>query len=289
MNKDGEINFQNFETLLKRQSEAGNGIVLLGSTGEGLALSRLERQSVVEFASKLDLDVPLMVGVNGHNMKDTIAWINFCNQYKNIDSYLMPVPLYAKPGARGQYEWFNQLLEASEKPCMLYNVPSRTGAKLSFSTAQELQSHPNFWALKEASGSIEDFKTFCTVLPEIEVYSGEDALVPLYCYYGCKGLVSVMSNVWPEETNLFVEKCLNFDLKGLYPTWDLAANSLFVASNPVPTKIILYAKNLIDSATLREPLTIHDMNNLDVVTKADQLVTQWYKVQQNKTQGEVHA
>lgn len=289
MNDNGQINFPNFKTLIERQNNAGNGVLILGSTGEGLALSIEEQKEVVRFVATIELNVPVMVGVPGYNLIQTQEWLAFCEEFDYIDSYLMPVPLYAKPGPEGQYQWFTALLNAVKKPCMLYNVPSRTGAKLSFETAKRLQSHKNFWALKEASGSIEDFKTFCSVLPEIEVFSGEDALIPAYVYYGCKGLVSVMSNVWPEATNLFVNRCLNFEQQGLNPTWDIAANSLFVASNPVPTKAILAAKGFINTPTLRAPLTAHDMTDMSVVLQADQLVTHWFEQAKNETQGALNA
>ncbi len=124
--------------MLKRQEEAGNGIVVLGSTGEGLALSLKEKKEIVNYTLKQSLQTPIMVGVGGFNLSETLNWLSWCEEQKNISSYLMPTPLYAKPGIKGQIAWFEALMNKVSKPCMLYNVPSRTGIKFNFEAASAL-------------------------------------------------------------------------------------------------------------------------------------------------------
>ncbi|MEX2455867.1 MAG: dihydrodipicolinate synthase family protein, partial [Balneolaceae bacterium] len=97
MKSDGSIHFDDLEKVVKRQENAGNGILLIGSTGEGLALSDPEKLAVVEFVSKLNLKVPMMVGVGGFNLEVQKNWIESCNEL-NIDSFLLVSPLYSKPG-----------------------------------------------------------------------------------------------------------------------------------------------------------------------------------------------
>ncbi|MCB9092456.1 MAG: 4-hydroxy-tetrahydrodipicolinate synthase [Halobacteriovoraceae bacterium] len=285
---EGKIDFQSFENILRKQAQAHNGIVVLGSTGEGLAFNEAEKREIVTFAFKLNLGTPIMVGVNGFNLESTLEWLKFCESFEALHSFLMPVPLYAKPGTEGQIQWFRTLMDSVKHPCMLYNVPSRTGVKFSFEAFKNLANHPRFWALKEASGSIEDFKTFRGLAPHIEIYSGEDSLLPAFAYYGAKGLVSVMSNPWPIETNLFVKKCLNFDFEGLYPSWDIAAQSMFIASNPVPAKKLLHLKKWITTPILRAPLTHLEKCDSETLEQADSLIQNWYRLQ-TKREENLHA
>ncbi|WP_173678493.1 dihydrodipicolinate synthase family protein, partial [Pseudomonas sp. MPR-AND1A] len=90
-----------------------------GSTGEGLALRGQERQEIVRLTAAKNLRVPVLVGVPGAQMEDTLEFLRFCES-QNIDGYLMPVPLYAKPGVEGQVQWFTTLLENVSRPAMLY-------------------------------------------------------------------------------------------------------------------------------------------------------------------------
>ncbi len=277
MLENGDVDYKSFETLLKRQESAGNGVVVLGSTGEGLALSDAEKKEIVKFSDGLNLSTPLMVGVGGFNLAETLEWLKYCEGFKNISSYLMPTPLYAKPGVQGQIQWFEALMNAVNKPCMLYNVPSRTGVKFHFEAAKELKSHQNFWALKEASGSLSEFQTYTELLPNVAIYSGEDAMVPQMSYFNVKGLVSVMANVWPVETNLYVKKAIAGNIKGLYPTWQHAADSLFIVSNPIPAKILLHQKGVISSPVLRAPLTHIELVDPRPLLNADKSVSEWAK------------
>lgn len=279
MKSDGSIHLKDLENLVKRQEKVGNGILLIGSTGEGLALSDTEKLAVVEFVSKLDLKVPIMVGVGGFNLEAQKNWIESCNEL-NIDAFLLVSPLYSKPGPVGQTEWFNALMDSAQKPCMIYNIPSRTGVKIPVEVIENVESHKNFWAVKEASGSIDEFQAFRAACPNVPLYSGDDGLTPLFSRFGRAGLVSVSSNVWPEATNLYVEKCLSGDTESLVTTWSDAIKAMFMAPNPIPAKVLLKDKGLIESSSLRAPLTDREFMDTKKLTEADELITNWYN--QNK-------
>jgi len=109
MHADGSIDYKSFETLIRQQEEAGNGVLILGSTGEGLNLHEEEKRELVEFTHDLDLVVPLMVGIGGFNLSAQVDFIHFCNELKP-DAFLLVTPLYAKPGAEGQFESFSELM-----------------------------------------------------------------------------------------------------------------------------------------------------------------------------------
>lgn len=277
MNQDGSIHFENLEQIIKRQEEAGNGILVLGSTGEGLALSDDEKKQVVDFISDKGNSSPIMVGVGGFNLQYQAEWIQYCNS-KNIESFLLVNPLYSKPGLKGQIEWFRSLLDASEKPCMIYNIPSRTGVKLFPDVLKQLEHHPNFWAVKEASGSIEEFQQFRKTVPSVPLFSGDDGLMPFFSAAGGSGLVSVASNVWPKETKLYVEKCLKGDTVSLFPIWTDAVKALFSASNPIPLKVLMKEKGWIETSVLRLPLTNKELQNADHLHASDEAIANWYEL-----------
>lgn len=274
MNDGGDIHYEDFTGLLKRQEAAGNGILVLGSTGEGLSLDEEEKKEVVKFVSSLDLKVPLMVGIGGFDLKKTLEWLDFCEQYP-IDSYLMVTPIYSKPGPKGQKMWFEKLLDTASKPCMLYNIPSRSGVPLSIKTAEELQEHPNFWSIKESSGTIADFENYREKLPSISVFSGEDGLIPYLGVAGVKGLVSVLSNVWPEVTNEFVRRCLKGKSLETLPLWRKACQALFRVTNPIPAKMALYQKRWLSSPTLRLPLTHTELLDGKELEDIDKKLSIW--------------
>lgn len=277
MNSDGSVNFQDLEKLVKRQDEAGNGILLIGSTGEGLALTDSEKYDIVKFVSELSLDAPIMVGVGGFNFDSQKKWIESCNSL-NVDAFLLVAPLYSKPGPEGQIEWFTGLMNTAEKPCMLYNIPSRSGVKIPISVLKKLEGHKQLWAVKEASGSIDDFQAYREACPDIPLYSGDDGLMPFFSRVGCRGLVSVASNVWPEATHLYTQKCIDGETDTLFPVWSEAVRALFSASNPIPAKILMQKKGDIETDTLRLPLTTHEMSDVSALQSADEKIIDWYKL-----------
>ena len=275
MSEDGSVDFKSLETLIRAQEEAGNGILLIGSTGEGLALSDKGKRDVVEFGASLEPDVPLMVGVGGMNANAQESWIHHCNML-NVDAFLLVTPLYSKPGPKGQIAWFKKLLSASDKPCMIYNIPSRTGMKLTPRVVETLRTFRNFWSVKEASGSLAFYQLLRRTAPEIPLFSGDDALLAFFKPAGCAGLVSVAANVWPEETALYVQKCLAGDTESLFPLWNRAVEALFSASNPIPTKLLLHQKGKIKSPELRLPLVKEELDDLTELIAIDKQIRTWY-------------
>lgn len=275
MKESGEVHFEDLEKLIRLQEEIGNGILLIGSTGEGLALDDGEQKEIVRFAQGLDLHVPVMAGVGGFQIKKQKEWIKYCND--KVDAFLIVSPLYAKPGPEGQKIWFRELMDIAEKPCMIYNIPSRTGVKIPPKVMGELSGHPNFWSIKEASGNLADFQTFREMVPDIPLFSGDDGLMPFLSVAGASGLVSVASNVWPVETAKFVELCLSGNTKSLFPVWKHAVEMLFSAPNPIPAKVLLHEKGIIESPELRLPLAAKDFQDYKRLKTSDTEIMNWYK------------
>ena len=273
-NHDGTIDFTSLAKISTQQAASNNGILLLGSTGEGLALTSDEQFSLVKYVCQLGLNVPLMVAVGGYNLPEQIAWIKRCNDL-NIHSYLLGTPLYAKPGVVGQTQWFTALLDEAKRPCMLYNVPSRSGVEISIETVKNVQSHPNCWAMKEASGDVNKFFAYRQQCLHIDLYSGEDAMLPYLIPAGVKGLVSVCANVWPQATKAYVQLCLAGQTSQLFPLWNNAVDELFCVANPIPVKVLMHQQNMISTSTLRPPLTHLELNDNNDLTIVNQQINQW--------------
>lgn len=270
-----KVDYASFENVLNEQDNASNGLLVLGSTGEALNLSLGDKKDIVEFVISLKLKSPLMIGIGGHELHTQIEWIKWL-ETKKIDAYLMVTPIYAKPGTQGQIKWFEALMDQSTKPVMLYNVPSRAGAPLSVEAVQTLKRHPNFWAIKEASGSVVKFTEYLKAAGGAPVYCGDDALMNDFARAGGAGLVSVASNTWPLETNLYTKCCLEnkLDEKAL---WSDACNSLFSASNPIPAKALLHAEGRISHPTMMPPLCETDLKNKAKILNYSSEIKKWYK------------
>lgn len=277
MNEDSSVDYESFERLLREQEAAGVAVVILGSTGEALNLNKDECKKILEFGLALKLSVPVMTGIGGFNQKDILDYVDYLNTLP-LDAYLVVTPLYAKPGEHGQTEWFKAILDKAQKPCMLYNVPGRTGVKMNFKAVKNLANHKNFWAIKEASGSVEDFKLYAEAAPKARMYSGDDGMVPDFAPHGCVGLVSVASNAWPVETRAYVVKALEnkLDTKEI-DLWKKACDTLFIAANPVPVKNLMHVQGKIKTNVLRAPLHHLDLSDNTPLIAANKKIHTWFK------------
>ena len=274
LTENGDIDYPSLKNIACAQADLGIGLLLLGSTGEGLALTVMEQFDIVHFVCQLALEVPLMVSVGGYNLADQTEWIRTCNKLP-IDGYLLTTPIYAKPGPIGQTQWFNCLLDTAKHPCMLYNVPSRTGVEIPLATVINVQNHPNCWAMKEASGDINKFLAYRKHCPNIDLYSGDDAMMPFLASAGAKGLVSVCSNVWPEATLQYVKLSLQNKIDSLFPIWKNAIDSLFQVASPIPVKVLMHQQQLIHTAKLREPLTTLELGANHSLIESNTQIVQW--------------
>ena len=273
--QQGNVDYDTLTTLVSEQEAAHNGILLLGSTGEGLALTLKEQQAIVEHVCQLKPSVPLMVAVGGSNLAQQKEWVSYCNQLP-IHSFLLGSPLYAKPGAVGQTLWYESLLNESAHPCMLYNVPGRSGVSIPIETIENLKAHPKLWALKEASGNITQFEAYRQAAPNLALYSGDDALMPYFAQAGAKGLVSVAANAWPKQTHEFVKRSLSGQHPNLFAQWTRAINSLFTVANPIPVKVLMHQQGRLSRPLLRPPLTHLELTQTDCITTANDTILSWH-------------
>jgi 4-hydroxy-tetrahydrodipicolinate synthase len=272
--ENDQVDYSTLHALVNEQAQANNGILLLGSTGEGLALTLEEQQNIVKYVCDLNPNVPLMVAVGGANLQEQIAWIEFCN-IQPIHAFLLGTPFYAKPGVVGQTHWFDALLRVAELPCMLYNVPSRSAIAIDPQVLKNLSHHANLWALKEASGDIAAFEAFRKASPQLAIYSGDDGLMPYFAQAGASGLVSVAANAWPQQTAEFVRRSMAGTFPNLFTTWTSAVNSLFAVANPIPVKVLMHAQGKLNTPNLRPPLTHLELPCTQAINSANTTILSW--------------
>ena len=200
--KGEEIDYESFARLIEWQIEQGvDAIVAAGTTGEGSTLTDEEHRDVIKFCvDQVKGRVPVIAGTGSNNTSYAIDLTKFACE-AGADAMLVVTPYYNKATQKGLIASFTAIADASTKPCILYNVPSRTGCNLLPATVAELAKHPNIVAIKEASGNISQIAQIAALCGDsIDIYSGnDDQIIPILSLGG-KGVISVLSNVMPKET-----------------------------------------------------------------------------------------
>ncbi|RNC85897.1 MAG: 4-hydroxy-tetrahydrodipicolinate synthase [Balneola sp.] len=279
MLEDGSIDYESFETLLRKQEEAGNGVLVLGSTGEGLNLTTPEKKEIIKFVKLLDLEVPMMTGLGGFHHEAQIDLIHYADEV-GTDAFLIVNPIYAKPGKEGQLAWFSTLMRETKTPCMIYNVPSRTGIHMHPDVPAQLEkTFPNYMGLKEASGSVEKFKEFRDASSGSKLFCGDDSLIKDFVGEGAIGLVSVASNAWPKKVRMFLDMHLQGNTEQVFGEWVESADLFFDAPSPGPVKSLLQHKGWIANDTVRLPLSEDDLSpeTEEALLEADKKINEWYE------------
>ena len=266
LTKDG-IDYETFGRLIEWQIEKGiDAIVSVGTTGEGSTLTDEEHKEAIKFCvEKVAGRVPVIAGTGSNDVAYAIELTKYACEV-GADAMLLVTPYYNKATQKGLIASFTAIADASTKPCILYNVPSRTGCNLLPETAAVLAKHPNIVAIKEASGNISQIAKLASLVgDEMDIYSGNDDQIIPVMSLGGKGVISVLSNIMPYETSQMcklyangeTKKALSMQLK-LLPLID----ALFCEVNPIPVKAAV-AKMGFGENYLRLPLTPMEEKNAE--------------------------
>ena len=258
-NPDMSVNYEELEKLIEFQITSGtDAIVTCGTTGEAATLTDEEHVKVIEFTvNKVASRVPVIAGTGANCTEKAVELTRFACA-AGADACLVVTPYYNKATQRGLIAHYTAIADASDKPVILYNVPSRTGCNLLPETCAALAGHPRIAAVKEASGNLSQIVSlFHKAEAHLDVYSGnDDQIVPILAMGG-EGCISVLSNVLPKEAVRLCELFFSGDVRGaaalqcrLLPVID----ALFSEVNPIPVKAAL-AKMGYGTDTLRLPLT----------------------------------
>lgn len=238
---DGKVNYPMVDLLIRRQIEAGvEAIVLAGTTGESPTLSDDEKAELFRRGVKAaDGQCKIIAGTGTNSTAHAIA-LSQKAQECGVDGLLVVTPYYNKATQNGLVKHYKAIADSVDLPIIAYNVPSRTGVDISPAVCEKLARIPNIVGIKEASGDISKvLKIIAECGSDLPVYSGNDDQTVAIMALGGKGLISVVSNVLPLETNAMVTAAANgdFDLaalmqRKLLPLTDL----LFCQVNPIPVK-----------------------------------------------------
>lgn len=270
------IDYDRFGRLIDWQIDAGiNAIVAVGTTGEGSTLTDEEHREAIRFCvERVAGRVPVIAGTGSNDVAYAIDLTRFACE-AGADAMLLVTPYYNKATQKGLITSFTAIADASTKPCILYNVPSRTGCNLLPETLSVLADHENIVAVKEASGNISQIaKAAALCRDRIDFYSGNDDQIVPVLSLGGKGVISVLSNIMPAETVEICNRYFRGDTAGaadlqleLLPLID----ALFCEVNPIPVKAACAAMGFCENY-LRLPLTPMEEANerklLDLMRKA---------------------
>ena len=263
--KNGEVDYEAYARLIDWQIENGiSAIVAAGTTGEGSTLTDDEHKEVIRFTvEKVAGRVPVVAGTGSNDTAYAIELTKYACEV-GADAMLVVSPYYNKATQNGLIKSFTAIADASTKPIILYNVPSRTGCNITPKTAAELAKHPNIVAIKEASGNISQIAEMAALTKgELDIYSGNDDQIVPVMSLGGKGVISVLSNLMPKETDDICKNFINGKTdEALKTQLELLPliNALFSEVNPIPVKAAMAAMGFGENS-LRLPLTEMEKEN----------------------------
>ena len=256
--KNGTLDKENFKKIIEDQiANDIDAIVVAGTTGEAATLTHEEHMDCMKFVvDTVEGRVPVIAGTGSN---DTAYGIELSKYACDIgaDALLLVTPYYNKATPKGLIKNFIETAENTNKPIILYNVPSRTGCNITLPVYKELAKHERIVAVKEASGNMSAIAELIAECGDsLDVYSGnDDQIVPIMSLGG-KGVISVLSNVMPRETHRMAKLCLENNYteaaKLQLSLLDLI-NALFCEVNPVPVKTAMAEMGLCD-VEMRLPL-----------------------------------
>ena len=212
--------------------------------------------------------MPIIAGTGSNDTDYAIELTKYACDV-GADAVLLVTPYYNKATQKGLIKSFEVVADAASKPCILYNVPGRTGCNMLPKTVAALSEHPNIVAIKEASGNISQIAEIAALVGDkMDIYSGNDDQIVPVLSLGGKGVISVLSNILPAETSLMCKRFFEGDVAGarkMQLDYLELVNALFCEVNPIPVKAACAAMGFCDDY-LRLPLTsMEDANKQNLL------------------------
>lgn len=247
MNEDGTVNYNEFEKIIDFQIENGtDAIVICGTTGESSTLTEKEHLDCIKWCVEYVAGrCKVIAGTGSNSTASAIELSQEACKY-GADALLVVTPYYNKTSQRGLIAHYTAIHDATDKPIIVYNVPSRTGLNVQPATLKEIAKLPRINGVKEASGNLDQVAEIHELCgDDLNIWSGNDDQIVDVLERGGKGVISVLSNVCPQETHDIVAKYLDGDVEGskeLMKKYMKLAKNLFCDVNPIPVK---EAMNLI--------------------------------------------
>lgn len=254
-----EVNYPMMEQLLRRQMDAGiEAVVICGTTGEAPTLSDDEKLNLFQCAKDyVGHRIKIIAGTGSNNTEHTIA-LSKEAQKVGVDGLLIVSPYYNKATPAGLVAHFDEIAKAIQIPIILYNVPGRTGVDIPVSVYRELSRYPNIAGVKEASTDISKItKIIGACGNALPVWTGNDEMITPAMALGASGVISVVSNLIPQETQHLTQAALSGDFataSGMQRELQPLLEALFSEVNPIPIKEAMKISGF-DCGFCRLPLT----------------------------------
>lgn len=273
MHEDGTVNYEQFAKLLEFQiANKTDAIIVCGTTGESSTLTHEEHLDVIRYCTEVVAGrIPVIAGT-GSNCTETAIYLSTEAEKMGVDGLLLVSPYYNKATQNGLYAHFKAVADSVKVPCLLYNVPSRTGCNILPETVVRLcRDVENIVGVKEASGNISQIAHLAAIAGGcVDIYSGnDDQIVPIMSLGGL-GVISVLSNVAPAQTHEICQSYLDGNAKESCKLQLKAlelCNALFCEVNPIPVKKALNLMGM-NAGALRMPLTEMEPANAERLEKA---------------------
>lgn len=259
------INFDQFGRLIDWQLNSGiDALVICGTTGESSTLTDEEHRAAIEFAvQRVNHRVPVIAGTGSNHTDYAVDLTRFSCEV-GADACLVVTPYYNKATQKGLVKYYTDVADASTKPIIVYNVPSRTGVNIEPATYAAMADHPRIQGIKEANSNISKIvETSHLVRGKMDIYSGNDDQITPILAMGGMGCISVISNILPERTR---EICTRFWDGDVRASAELQGDliplikALFCEVNPIPVKAAVAAMGYCDNI-VRAPLTTMEEAN----------------------------
>ena len=264
---NGKIDYASLDRLIDTQIEGGiDALVIAGTTGEAATLTHEEHCELLRHSAEYVAGrVPVIAGTGSNDTAYGIELSRYACEV-GCDGLLLVTPYYNKATPKGLIESFLATAEATDKPIILYNVPSRTGVNITLPVYRELAKHERIVAVKEASGNLSAIAELVAECGDaLDVYSGnDDQIVPIMSLGG-KGVISVFSGLLPGVTHELCAACLAGDFKkgaALQLEYLKLMNTLFCEVNPIPVKTASALLGLCGEE-IRLPLSQMEPQNLE--------------------------
>ena len=251
-----DIDYDAYGRLVDFHLENGtDGIVPCGCSGEAATLSHDEQKALIRFVvERVAGRVPVVAGTGSNNTAEAVGLTKYAKEV-GADGALLITPYYNKPTPAGQIAHYTMVAEQAQIPIMLYNVPGRTGTKISPETIAALSKVPFIVSVKEACGSVDQVSQILHQC-DINVMSGDDSLTLPMMAVGAKGVVSVAANIVPRLISDLCKAANAGDFpkaKELHYKMLPLGTALFLETNPMPVKAALAKMGMIKNV-LRLPL-----------------------------------
>lgn len=277
-NDDFSVDYETIRKLVRYQIEKKvDGIVALGTTAETANLEIDEYEKILK-TIKDELKgtkIKLISSIGSNSYSKVLKYLEISEKIV-VDGLLLVTPYYIKPSQRAIYEFFKEISSKTEKPIIIYDIPSRTGVKISNDVIVELSKIKNIVGIKDATSdilSMYDLNLRCD--KNFEILSGEDSMLYNQFSAGCIGTISVVANIYPDLIKEMYQKYKEGNIeesKKISDKLKVIADNMFIEGNPVTVKAYMYLKGLLSNKIVRKPLLEASIDTLEKLKILEKII-----------------